>query len=74
MDFLVEEARKITSVLGARMMGGGFGGCTINLVKKDSITDFIAQMQAVYLEKYQRELKTYPVQLINGTEVLNGLW
>ena len=34
LDFLVEEARKFDGVIGARMMGGGFGGCTINLVKK----------------------------------------
>lgn len=72
MDFLVEEARKNPAVLGARMMGGGFGGCTINLVKKEAVPGFIAQMQAAYLEKYQLNLKTYPVQLTNGTEVLNG--
>ncbi|MBL7810480.1 MAG: galactokinase [Saprospiraceae bacterium] len=72
MDFLVEEARKNSSVLGARMMGGGFGGCTINLVKKEAVPDFIAHMQEAYQENYQRKLKTYPVQLTNGTEVLNG--
>ncbi|HAD12433.1 MAG TPA: galactokinase, partial [Saprospirales bacterium] len=60
------------SVLGARMMGGGFGGCTINLVKKEAVPDFIAHMQEAYQENYQLKLKTYPVQLTNGTEVLNG--
>lgn len=72
IDFLVGEARKNPSVLGARMMGGGFGGCTINLVKKDAVPDFIAQIQKAYQENYQLKLKTYPVQLSNGTEVLNG--
>ncbi|HLP95791.1 MAG TPA: galactokinase [Saprospiraceae bacterium] len=72
IDFLVEEARKNPSVLGARMMGGGFGGCTINLVKKEAVPGFVAQMQEAYQQNYQRKLKTYPVQLTNGTEVLNG--
>jgi galactokinase len=73
MDFLVDEARKKTSVLGARMMGGGFGGCTINLVKNESLPAFIAEMQSAYQQKYGIELKVYPVQLANGTETVDGL-
>ena len=49
MDTLVRIAEKVEGVLGARMMGGGFGGCTINLVKKDSLSAF----KATVLENYQ---------------------
>ncbi|MCC7465956.1 MAG: galactokinase [Saprospiraceae bacterium] len=72
MDFLVDEARKDSSVLGARMMGGGFGGCTINLIKNDALPAFIAEMQTSYQHKYGIELKVYPVQLANGTETVDG--
>jgi galactokinase len=41
LDFLVEEARKFDFVLGARMMGGGFGGCTINIVKESKADHFV---------------------------------
>ena len=40
LDFLSGEAMKVKGVYGARMTGGGFGGCTINLVKADSVAEF----------------------------------
>ncbi len=69
MDFLVDEARKYSFVHGARMMGGGFGGCTINLVDNEALPDFITNLQSAYHHKYGIELKVYPVQLANGTEL-----
>ena len=41
LDFLVEQAKKYPAVIGARLMGGGFGGCTINIVAEDGIANFI---------------------------------
>jgi galactokinase len=41
LDILVDIARQQTGVLGARMMGGGFGGCTINLVREDALDDLL---------------------------------
>ncbi len=55
-------------VLGARLMGGGFGGCTINLVEKQRLGQFIEFMQAVYYQEYQRELPCHTVALTNGVE------
>jgi galactokinase len=50
------------------MMGGGFGGCTINLVKKDGVEAFEAKMKQAYLEKYQIDLPCYRVKITDGTE------
>jgi galactokinase len=67
LDFLVKKAKKNTAVFGSRMMGGGFGGCTINLVKTDAIPQFIEDMKTAYFEKYDIDLKTYVVTISNGT-------
>jgi galactokinase len=67
LDFLVNKAKKNTAVFGSRMMGGGFGGCTINLVKTDAIPQFIEDMKTAYFEKYEIDLKTYVVTISNGT-------
>jgi galactokinase len=68
LDFLVAETQNNSAVLGARMMGGGFGGCTINLVKKDAVPEFEKQMKSAYLEKYQIDLPCYRVKITTGTE------
>jgi galactokinase len=68
LDFLVAETQDNPSVLGARMMGGGFGGCTINLVKKDAVPEFEKQMKSAYREKYQIDLPCYKVKITTGTE------
>jgi galactokinase len=48
LDIMVDKARSIEGVLGARMTGGGFGGCTINLVKADKAENFISQIKELY--------------------------
>ncbi|MEO6283638.1 MAG: galactokinase [Dyadobacter sp.] len=68
LDFLVAETQDNPAVLGARMMGGGFGGCTINLVKKEAVPEFEKQMKSAYLEKYQIDLPCYKVKITTGTE------
>jgi galactokinase len=70
-DFLVEQTFSDPSVLGARQMGGGFGGCTLNLVRRDAVTDFHEKMSAIYEKKWQRNLKFYAVEITNGVEILN---
>jgi len=67
-DFLVDETRNDTSVLGARQMGGGFGGCTLNLVRRDAVLDFQQKMQKVYRKKWGRDLRIYAVEITNGVE------
>ncbi len=51
LDTLVEEARKIKGVIGSRMTGAGFGGCTVSLVHKNSVDEFIADVGAAYTKK-----------------------
>ena len=57
LDFLVEKAKENDGILGARMMGGGFGGCTINLIKESSINKFIEAIKEEYFSKFALVLK-----------------
>jgi galactokinase len=70
LDFLAEQAWHTEGVFGSRMMGGGFGGCTINLVKTDAIPSFIEDMKTAYAQKFNIDLKTYIVTVSNGTTCL----
>jgi galactokinase len=66
LDALVEAARAVPGVFGARMMGGGFGGCTINLVAPDRVDAFIASVSAAYQEKFGLKLETYQTTIVAG--------
>ncbi|OYX25109.1 MAG: galactokinase [Flavobacteriales bacterium 32-35-8] len=70
LDFLVDQAKLNKDVLGARMMGGGFGGCTINLVAKHAIKDFTESTSKAYKEQFKKECSVYFVELSNGTHVI----
>jgi galactokinase len=70
LDFLAEKARHTEGVLGARMMGGGFGGCTINLVRTDAIEAFISAMKAAYLAAFNIDLPCFITTPKNGVEVI----
>ena len=70
-DFLVDEARKNSAVLGARQMGGGFGGCTLNLLKKEALPDFVGKMASAYQQRFGRELPCHVVSIMDGVEVMN---
>lgn len=65
LDFLNDVAREC-GVTGSRIMGGGFGGCTINLVKKEQRDSFVATATAKFAEKYGHEPKVYPVVISDG--------
>ena len=56
---------------GARMMGGGFGGCTINLVKADNVDNFIADLSSQYELAQQRTLKAYTVSVEDGAGIIS---
>ena len=68
LDFLVEQSQNFDSVVGARMMGGGFGGCTLNLVEVDFADDFIKNISLAYYEAFNIHLQTYIVNISNGVE------
>jgi galactokinase len=67
LDFLVDQAKKNKYVLGARMMGGGFGGCTINLIARNKVKDFAASASKAYKNKFNKECSVYFIELSQGT-------
>lgn len=67
IDFLVDSVRNDENVLGARMMGGGFGGCSINLVKKEAVNGLIERISKEYKEKFNIKLEAYKVKIAKGT-------
>ncbi len=67
LDFLVEKARENKDVIGSRMMGGGFGGCTINIIKKESVKDFLSNATAAYQTKFQIDAEVINVEVGEGT-------
>ncbi len=69
LDFLNDIA-KACGVTGSRVMGGGFGGCTINLVKEELYDGFIAKATSAYKEKFGREPKVYDVVISDGARKL----
>lgn len=70
LDFLVEAVKENTFVLGARMMGGGFGGCTINLVREENIEHLIDSLSKLYSEAMQLDLSAYVAKIESGTGLL----
>jgi len=67
IDFLVDAVSKEQTVLGARMMGGGFGGCSINLVEKGTENNLIERITEQYREAFGIELKAYKIKISKGT-------
>ena len=66
LDFLAEESHKLEEAFGSRLMGGGFGGCTINLVHHGQEEVFIHKMAAAFKSKYDEVLRSFPVKLSQG--------
>ncbi|HSJ68733.1 MAG TPA: galactokinase [Anditalea sp.] len=66
LDFLVESTIDIPQVLGSRMMGGGFGGCTINLVENSFVDKFEGTIRTAYKEKFNLDLEIYRVSIEDG--------
>ena len=71
LDFLVEQALSNDAVLGARMMGGGFGGCTINIIKKSEAAAFIEQASSAYQKHFGLQLTPYEVKIDNGAQIIH---
>ena len=69
LDFLVDAVRDRPEVLGARMMGGGFGGCTINLVEEDAIDALVKELSEAYQKAMGKELTAYIARIEDGTSV-----
>lgn len=72
LDFLVDFAEAAEGVIGARLMGGGFGGCTINLVKRDHLDDFIQAASIAYHNKFGLRPEAYLIEIESGTTFLRS--
>ena len=70
LDFLVDQVKGHPAVLGARMMGGGFGGCTINIVKEGAIESLVAMLEPLYEKHTQKQLSHYIASIEAGTSML----
>lgn len=67
LDFLVEQAKKYDAIIGSRLMGGGFGGCTINLIKTSEWADITASITAAYKQAFNIDAEVYDMELSDGT-------
>ena len=70
LDLLVDLARKESAILGARMMGGGFGGCTINLVKTTEAESVVSKLMNEYQKQTQIQAEFYVVSIEDGVSVI----
>jgi galactokinase len=71
LDFLVDAVKNDPSVIGARMMGGGFGGCTINIIKENEIDTLLNRLQPLYDKAFDKKMEHYIVSIEDGTSVIN---
>lgn len=72
LDYLVDFVKQEPAVLGARMMGGGFGGCTINLVREEAIEALSGRIESAYKSKFDIDMKVYVSTIEHGTSVISG--
>jgi galactokinase len=69
LDFIVNTLKKEKAVIGSRLMGGGFGGCTINLIKKGEEEAIKSKLTKLYKEAFDIDMKIYDVKIGNGTSL-----
>ena len=67
IDYLQRAATELDGVAGGRIMGGGFGGCTINLIRTDAIADVTRLVAQAYEKEYGLTPEFYPVNIAEGT-------
>lgn len=71
LDYLVSTSEKLTGIMGARMMGGGFGGCTINLMKTSLLNESIESILSKYKSEMGIEAEVYHLQVDEGLQLLD---
>ena len=70
IDILVDLAQAMPGVVGSRITGGGFGGCTVSIVKNDTVDEFIDSIGKAYQEKVGHEAEFYVVDIGDGARKL----
>lgn len=68
LDYLVDVAKENKDVIGARLMGGGFGGCTINIVKEESVSTFLNEAISAYKKRFDIDAESYMMKVVDGTD------
>ncbi|WP_263378608.1 galactokinase [Granulicella paludicola] len=72
VDFLVDTAASLPGCFGARLTGGGFGGCTVNLVDRNQSEAFSAALRKAYQEKYDIAADVFVCDAVDGAEIRNS--
>ncbi len=70
IDILVDLAQAMPGVLGSRITGGGFGGCTVSIVKNDAVDTFVSEIGKAYREKVGHDAELYVVDIGDGASVI----
>jgi len=70
LDFLVDAVKDNPDVIGARMMGGGFGGCTINIIKEDAIDELVNKLKPLYKQAFDKDLDHYIASIEDGASLV----
>ena len=66
LDFVVQEGRRIKGVLGSRMTGAGFGGCTVAIIKDEDIDNYIETVGKAFLKEFGSAASFYVTQIGDG--------
>ncbi len=69
LDFLVDFSENKDQIIGSRMMGGGFGGCTINLIHENSIDDYVSTVKKAYKDRFKIDLTSFITVPSQGTSI-----
>jgi galactokinase len=71
LDFLVDLTKPYDQIIGSRMMGGGFGGCTINLIHKKFKDEFLDIAHKSYFEKFRIDVTPIEISISDGVKIKN---
>src|SRR5690606_14876341 len=69
LDFLVNYSKQFDYILGSRMMGGGFGGCTINIIHKKYVNEYIEKVSKAYYNGFSIDLTPILIHIGNGVKI-----
>ena len=69
LDFLVDFSKDYDAIIGSRMMGGGFGGCTINIIHEEAVKDFTEAASKAYFDKFNIKLTAFEANPCGGTSI-----
>ena len=71
LDFLVDLTKSYEQIIGSRMMGGGFGGCTINLIHKKFKDEFLDIARKSYFENFRIDVTPIEINICDGVKIKN---